>query len=211
MSRKLFSFLKRIIDICISVVALILGIPLVILVGLAIFLEDGLPIFYSQERVGKDRDLFRILKFRSMVKNADDILFSNPDFYEKLRTGSHKLENDPRVTRVGKFIRKYSIDEFPQFLNVLLGSMSFVGPRAYRPDELEKFEEDNSGSQEQIESILAVKPGITGLWQVSGRSNLSFDERVNLEVRYAESTSILLDFYIILKTPLAVIQAKGAV
>lgn len=202
---------KRILDIIISSLALVVGLPLFLLVSLAIWLEDRGSIIYSQIRVGKNREHFRIYKFRSMIENADEILFSNPGLYKRMRSGSHKVKNDPRVTRVGRFIRKYSIDEFPQFLNVLKGEMSFVGPRAYRPDELERCEENHPGKREQLEEILKVKPGITGLWQVSGRSNLSFEERLNLEERYARSRSLLLDLWIICKTPLAVIKAEGAV
>jgi len=206
----LYEIVKRILDIIISVIALPFIIPIALFVSLAILLEDGLPVIYVQERVGRNRELFRIYKFRSMIKNADEILFSNAELYRKMRSGSHKMENDPRVTRVGRFIRKYSIDELPQFLNVLRGDMSFVGPRAYRPDELEKYERENPSIRDAIGTILSVKPGITGLWQVSGRSELTFDERIELEKRYASSRSILLDLYVILKTPLAVLQAKGA-
>ncbi len=206
-----YTVAKRILDIIIATLALIVGFPLFLLVSLAIWLEDHGSIIYSQVRVGKDRAPFRIYKFRSMVEDADEILFSNPKLYEKMRSGSHKVENDPRVTRVGRFIRKYSIDEFPQFLNVLKGEMGFVGPRAYRPDELKKCESEWPERKKQLEHILRVKPGITGLWQVSGRSNLSFEERLDLEERYALSHSLLLDLFIILKTPIAVIKAEGAV
>ena len=206
-----FRTVKRFLDIVISLVALVFLLPFSLLVAFLIVLEDGFPVIYTQERVGRNRRPFRLYKFRSMVKNADEILFSDPKLYEKMRTGSHKMEDDPRVTRIGRFIRKYSIDEFPQFINVLKGEMSFVGPRAYRPDELEKYERENPESRSSLETILTVKPGITGLWQVSGRSELSFDERVELERKYAEECSLLLDLYIILKTPLAVLQAKGAV
>lgn len=203
--------LKRILDIIIASLALVFGIPFFLLVALAIWLEDRGSVIYTQSRVGKDRKLFKIYKFRSMVEHADKILFSDPELYEKIRSGSHKIKNDHRVTKVGRFIRKYSIDEAPQFLNVLLGEMSFVGPRAYRPDELEKVERENPNREEQFAHILSVKPGITGLWQVSGRSNLSFEERLGLEEKYALSKSLLLDLWIILKTPIAVVKAEGAV
>ena len=207
----LYSIVKRFLDIVVAGAALIIGFPLFLLVSLAIWLEDRGKIIYTQERVGEDRKPFRIYKFRSMVENADEILFSNPELYEKMRSGSHKVKDDPRITKVGKFIRKYSIDEAPQFINVLKGEMSFVGPRAYRPDELEKCEREMSNRKEKFEHILSAKPGITGLWQVSGRSNLSFTERLDLEEKYALSKSLLLDFFIILKTPVAVLKAEGAV
>ena len=206
-----FEITKRFLDIIISITALVLLSPLFLLIALVIWLEDRGPVIYSHTRVGRGRKLFRFYKFRSMVKNADEILFSDPKLYERMRSGSHKLTNDPRVTRVGRFIRKYSIDEFPQFVNVLRGEMSFVGPRAYRPDELERCEEEDVDIREALEVILSVKPGITGLWQVSGRSKLSFKERIQIEKLYANSHSLLLDFYVILRTPMAVVQADGAV
>ena len=205
-----YETVKRVLDIAISFVALVLFSPLFFAVGLLVFLEDGLPVIYIQDRVGRNRKLFKIYKFRSMVKNADEILFSDKRLYEAMRSGSHKLEDDHRVTRFGRLIRKYSIDEFPQFVNVLRGDMSVVGPRAYRPDELEKYESDNPHIKDSLARILTVKPGITGLWQVGGRSEVAFDERIEIERKYAEERSTPLDFYILVKTPLAVIQAKGA-
>jgi len=206
----LFEITKRILDIVISACALVSFLPLALLVSIFVIIEDGLPVIYIQERVGRYRKLFKLYKFRSMVKNADEILFSDPELYEAMRSGSHKLENDHRVTKVGRIIRKYSIDEFPQFLNVLRGEMSVVGPRAYRPDELEKYELENPHIRDSLDKIQMVKPGITGLWQVGGRSSVAFDERIQIERRYAESHSILLDLYILVRTPLAVVQAKGA-
>lgn len=206
----LFETTKRILDIVISVCALVLFLPFALLVSIFIILEDGLPVIYVQDRVGRNRELFKLYKFRSMVKNADEILFSDSKLYEAMRSGSHKLEDDHRVTKVGRFIRKYSIDEFPQFLNVLRGEMSVVGPRAYRPDELEKYESENPHIRDSLNKIQTVKPGITGLWQVGGRSEVAFDERIQIEKKYAESCSILFDLYILIKTPLAVVRAKGA-
>jgi lipopolysaccharide/colanic/teichoic acid biosynthesis glycosyltransferase len=205
-----YEITKRILDVVISFFALLVFSPFALVICLLIILEDGWPVIYVQDRVGRDRRPFKIYKFRSMVKNADEILFSDRKLYEAMRSGSHKLEDDHRVTRIGRFIRKYSIDEFPQFINVLRGEMSVVGPRAYRPDELEKYERDNPHIKEALEKILTVNPGITGLWQVGGRSEVVFDERIQIERKYAESCSIFLDLYILLRTPLAVLQAKGA-
>ena len=206
----LYEPIKRLMDILISVPALILGIPLVIILGILIKLEGYGGIFYSQPRVGRNRKFFNLHKFRSMVHNADEILYDDPKFLEKLRSGTHKLENDPRITKIGKIIRKFSIDEFPQFVNVLKSEMSFVGPRAYRPDELKKYEEENPQAKDDIEALLSVKPGITGLWQVSGRSKVSFDDRIRLEAEYARRRSLFLDLYIILKTPFVVLKGEGA-
>lgn len=206
-----YSSMKRIIDIIISVLALVFLFPLILILSVLIKLEDGGSAIYSHIRLGKQRKPFRLLKFRSMVMNADEILFSNPELLENLRSGTHKLTNDPRVTGIGRFIRRYSLDEIPQFINVLKGEMSFVGPRAYRPDELVKYETEHPEVKNEISDILSVKPGITGLWQVSGRSEINFDQRIKLEASYARKYSLLLDFYIIFKTPLVVLQARGAV
>ena len=206
----LFEPTKRILDVVVSVCALVLFLPIALLISIFIIFEDGLPVIYTQDRVGRYRKLFKLYKFRSMVKNADEILFSDPKLYEAMRSGSHKLEDDHRITKVGSLIRKYSMDELPQFLNVLRGEMSVVGPRAYRPDELEKYESENPHIRSSLDRIQTVKPGITGLWQVGGRSEVAFDERIQIERKYAESCSILLDLYILVKTPLAVVQARGA-
>ena len=201
---------KRWMDILISIGAFVFLWPIFLIIALLVRLEDGGPVVYSHERIGKNGRRFRLYKFRSMVINADDLLFSNPDLYRQMRSGTHKMSNDPRVTHIGKFIRKYSLDELPQFWNVLRGEMSFVGPRAYRPDELEGYRKDNPEDHAFLEKLLSVKPGITGLWQVNGRSTVSFEERVRMEALYSQKISLLIDLLIILKTPLAVLRAEGA-
>lgn len=199
-------------DVAISVFALVFLFPVFIILAFLIMIEDGGHFIYSQERIGRKGKKFRLYKFRSMVKNADELLFSDPDLYQQMRSGTHKLNDDPRVTNIGKIIRKYSLDELPQFWNVLKGEMSFVGTRPYRPDELEKYHREHPENGRSLELILsASKPGITGLWQVTGRSTVSFDERISIELTYATKKSLLLDLWIIFRTPLAVLQAKGAV
>lgn len=200
---------KRLTDIVISLFLLFLLSPLFLLVALLIKWDDGGRIIYFHHRLGRRRRLFKLYKFRSMVENADDILYSDPQFLERLRRGTHKMPGDPRITRVGKFLRKYSLDELPQFVNVLRGEMSVVGPRAYRPDELQKFEKECPQMAGNVELILAVKPGITGLWQVGGRSQVSFEQRVAIEVSYARRRSLLLDYLIMLKTPLVILRGEG--
>jgi len=145
-----------------------------------------------------------------MVKNADKILFANKELYNQMRSGTNKVANDPRITPIGRFIRKFSIDELPQIFNVLKGDMSLVGPRALRPDELSKYEMEHPKSKPLIDQILSVSPGITGYWQVSGRSRISFDKRMEMEAEYSNKKSILFDLLIISKTPLAVLRAEGA-
>jgi len=205
----LYKFVKRLLDIAISLVFLILFSPFYLATIIAILFQDwGCPI-YIQKRVGKNRSVFNFIKFRSMVKNADALLFSDKDLYDKMRSGSHKVKDDPRITKVGKFIRKYSIDELPQFVNVLKGEMSFVGPRALRPDELAKFEKEHPEMEDCLSDVFKVKPGITGIWQVSGRSKIDFISRMKMDADYANNPSIFKDVCIILRTPVAVLKGEG--
>lgn len=202
--------IKRLMDVFIACFSLVILSFLMFLIAVLIKISDGGSVVYSQVRIGRLRNPFRIYKFRTMVEDADEILFKDKTLYHQARSGAHKIANDPRVTVLGKFLRKYSLDELPQLFNVLIGEMSFVGPRAYRPDELKKYEGENPHDLGYLEALLSVKPGITGLWQVNGRSTVSFDERVRMEAAYSQKISLMLDLYIIFKTPLAVLQAKGA-
>lgn len=197
-------------DVLISITALVFLSPVFAVIAVLIKLEDGGRAIYSHERIGQGGQRFRLYKFRSMVENADEILFSDPNLYSQIRSGTHKLKDDPRITKIGRLIRKYSLDELPQFWNVLMGEMSFVGPRAYRPDELERYHEEHPENGKSLALILSVKPGITGLWQVTGRSTVTFDERIEIESSYVKKRCLLTDLGIMLKTPLAVLQAKGA-
>ena len=149
-----------------------------------------------------------------MVVNANYLLRNNTQFkhlYEEYRKGSFKLRKDPRITNVGKFIRKHSIDEIPQLLNVLKGEMSLVGPRAYYPDELKDQQRKYPQTKKLVKKVLSVKPGITGLWQVTGRSNINFDKRIAIDAQYVDNISLLKDLEIIIITPIAMITGKGAV
>lgn len=205
-----YSPVKRIFDILISLVAFVFFWPIFLLIAILIKLEDGHEVIYFHDRVGKNGKIFRLYKFRSMVKNADEILQENPELYQQMRSGTHKVVDDPRITKIGRLLRKYSLDELPQFWNVAWGEMSFIGPRAIQPDELEKYRREHPENGASLKWILSVKPGITGLWQVTARSTVSFDERISIEAEYAKKRSLLLDFWIIVRTPLAVVQAKGA-
>ncbi len=210
----LYDTAKRVIDIILSTVLAIVYLPIMLLTAIAIRLDSDGPIFAdTPQRVGRNGRLFRMYKFRSMVKNAHEILINDPQFrilYEEYRRGSYKLKYDPRITRVGKFIRKYSIDEVPQFVNVLRGQMSVVGPRAYYPDELRDQQKEYPHTKEAVKVVLSVKPGITGVWQISGRSDINFDKRIHLDAEYAKRRSILYDLMIIFKTPSAMLSGKGA-
>lgn len=189
--------------------------PICILTAIAIKIDSPGPVFAdTPPRVGKDGKLFRLYKFRSMIVNAHKLLRTDPRFkklYEEYKKSSYKLKNDPRVTRVGRFIRRHSIDEIPQLINVLKGEMSIIGPRPYYPDELEEQQKKYPHTRKYVREVLKVKPGITGLWQVSGRSEINFDKRIKLDAKYAQKKSILLDLVILLKTPWAMISGKGAI
>ncbi|KIM18157.1 multidrug MFS transporter [Apilactobacillus kunkeei] len=183
---------KRLFDIAASLFALLITLPLTLVVSICIYLDDRGPIFYTQERIGKDGKPFRIYKFRSMCQNADAKKKELTEQNE-VNGAMFKMSNDPRVTRVGCFIRRHSIDELPQLINVLLGNMTVVGPRPPLPEEVDQY------SQHDKER-LKVKPGCTGLWQVSGRNSLDFDEMVELDIDYIEHASLLLDVKICFKT-----------
>ncbi len=208
----LYNFAKRLLDIIASLVGLIVLFPLLVLVAITIKLDSPGPIFADTPmRAGKNGKLFKIYKFRSMVKNAQEVLEKNPKLMDEYKRNSYKIFNDPRVTNVGKFIRRFSIDEFPQFLNILKGEMSLVGPRAYYPYELEEQQERYPASRKYVKVILSGKPGLTGLWQVTGRSQINFDKRVKMDAKYVKKRSISYDFWIILKTIPAVLSGRGAV
>lgn len=209
-----YDFLKRLLDIVLSILLLIIFTPIIIITAIAITIDSEGPIFAeTPQRVGRNGKFFRMYKFRSMVKNAHEILTNDPHFkrlYRKYKKSSYKLRYDPRITRVGRIIRKYSIDEIPQFVNVLRGEMSIVGPRAYYPDELRDQQKEYPNTKDAVKVVLSVKPGITGVWQVSGRSDINFDKRIQLDASYASKRSIFYDLWIILETPFAMLSGKGA-
>ena len=211
---RIYEFLKRLIDIIFSTVLLILFSPVILSVSLAIKIDSRGPVLAdTPERVGKNGTQFKMYKFRSMVENAHEILRENPKFanlYSEYKKGSYKLKDDPRITSVGHFIRKHSLDEVPQLLNILRGEMSLVGPRAYYPDELREQQKKYPKTRDAVKIVLSVKPGLTGYWQVSGRSEINFDKRIVMDADYVKKRSILYDLLIILKTPWAMISGKGA-
>jgi len=207
--------LKRLVDITGSLVLGVLFFPLGIITALVIALDSSGPIFAdTPKRVGKDGKPFKLYKFRSMIANAHDMLRSDPQFiklYHEYKHNSYKLRQDPRVTRIGHFIRKHSIDEIPQLLNVLKGEMSLVGPRPYYPDELVEQQRKYPETKGLVKIVLSAKPGITGYWQVSGRSEVNFDKRIKMDADYVKKQSVLFDILILLKSPWAMISGKGAV
>ena len=210
-----YFFAKRVVDVALSLVGLVLAAPLFLIIAVAIKLNSPGPVFAdAPQRAGKDGKVFRMCKFRSMVEKAHVILQKNQSFqklYEKYKKNSFKIrtDEDPRITWVGKFIRKTSLDELPQLINILKGEMSLVGPRAFHTDELEKQQKRFPGTKKLVESSLTVKPGLTGPWQVAGRSAIPFPERVELDAIYARQKSIITDFKILLKTIPAVLKGEG--
>lgn len=207
--------IKRIMDVTLSILLLVVFAPVCLIVSIAIKLDSKGPIFADvPERVGQNGNPFKMYKFRSMIKNAHILLHTDARFkklFEQYQKDSYKLKDDPRVTAVGKWIRKHSLDEIPQLLNVLKGDMSIVGPRAYYPDELENQQKKHPDTQKYVDDVLSVKPGITGLWQVSGRSEVHFDKRIALDAEYVRTISLWKDVSIIFRTPLVMITGRGAV
>lgn len=206
---------KRAIDIVGSITLLIIFSPVIVVTAILIELTSDGPIFpRTPKRVGKGGKLFYPYKFRSMIINAHTRLKKDPEFkklHKKYKKSSYKLHKDPRVTPVGRFIRKHSIDEIPQLANVLKGEMSIVGPRPYYPDELRNQQKKYPHTKKLVREVLSVRPGITGYWQVSGRSEVNFDKRIEMDAYYARKRSILLDVLVLLKTPWAMISGMGAV
>ncbi len=209
--KKIPIFIKKAIDLVGSATALLLFAPLFIAIALAVKLTSPGPVFFKQERVGLNGKIFPFLKFRSMKTNCDSK--EHRDYIKKFindqkncatEPGVFKLTNDSRITKVGSFIRKTSLDELPQFINVLKGDMSLVGPRPPIPYECELYDIWHR------RRLLSCKPGITGLWQVTGRSRTTFDEMVRLDLKYIREWSLLLDLKILLMTPKAVIGGDGA-
>lgn len=211
--------IKRAVDVVGSLIALTVASPVIVIFAILVKATSNGPIFYTPTRVGKNSKLFKMLKFRSMymykikgkMVHAQKYLQENPKLKEKYQKNSFKLTNDPRVTPIGKVLRRFSIDELPQLVNVLKGDMSIVGPRAYQPDELEHQQKVYPKTQKFVKLILRARPGASGPWQVSGRSFINFDKRVEMDANYVNRKSILYDLWVIAKTPFAMITGTGAI
>ena len=206
--KKIEKVLKRGLDILGGIFGTLILIPLTAIIWIVnkVTKENG-PIFYTQTRIGKDGKLFKLYKYRSMVVGADEILKTYLEENEKARKEYKKykkLKNDPRITKIGKFLRKTSLDEFPQFINVLKGDMSLVGPRPYLPREKEEI----NGF---FKYITSCKPGITGLWQTRGRSNTTFTDRLSMDMEYYYNHSLKQDIKLIYKTIRNVVKKEGAI
>ena len=210
-----YSFVKRAIDLVGSIALGLMFSPIWTLTAVAIALDSPGPVLAdTPQRVGKNGKLFKLYKFRSMIINAHEKLRNDPrlaKLYGEYKRNSYKLKEDPRVTRVGRFIRKHSLDEIPQIINVLKGEMSLVGPRPYYPDELTEQQRKYPHTRDLVKVVLSAKPGITGQWQVSGRSEVNFDKRIKMDADYVKKRSLSHDLTILLKSPWAMISGKGAV
>lgn len=206
--KVLYKVVKRLIDILGGLVGCVLLVPITMAVYIArkILKEDDGPLFYEHLRYGKDGKKFRIYKFRSMCIDADKKLKEYLEQNQEARIEfeeNHKLKDDPRITKLGKFIRKTSIDELPQFINVLKGDMSLIGPRPIVDGEIEKYGENK-------EKFLSVKPGLTGYWAANGRSDITYEERMKMELYYVDNISFKLDIQIFFKTIISVLKKEGA-
>jgi exopolysaccharide biosynthesis polyprenyl glycosylphosphotransferase len=194
--------LKLILDYLIASIAIVVLSPILVVAAIAIKLDSPGPILHRRRIIGLNGKEFDAFKFRSMRTDGEKILAEYPELQKELEE-NHKLKHDPRITRIGRFVRRTSIDELPQFFNVLRGEMSVVGPRMITPDEIAKYDQWDV-------NLLTVKPGITGLWQISGRSDVTYEERVRLDMYYIRNWNIWLDTQIIIQTIPAVIKGKGA-
>ena len=210
MKKILFPIFKRTVDIVGSLILLILFSPIMLITMVLIKLTSPGPIFFKQKRVGKNNHQFWMYKFRSMYTGDNDkrLRENYPELWKKYKESGWKLEmsEDPRITPIGKKIRSLTIDEFPQLVNILKGDMSLVGPRAYRDEELKEQEKRFPKTKKYIEIIRSAKPGLTGVWQTSGRNDISFEQRAKMDAEYILRESFLEEILIILKTPTSMLS-----
>ena len=198
---------KRVLDVMSALILVVAFLPFWIVVPILIYYDSGLPIIFKHKRVGKNGEEFFLYKFRSMVQDADTLLHErDSQLLEEFKKKDWKLENDPRITKLGKVLRSLTIDEFPQFYNVLRGDMSMVGPRAYLRKELDEQVKRYPETKQYVSDILSVKPGITGPWQTSGRNEIPFTQRAQMDAEYARKKDIWYDILILLRTPKAMIS-----
>ena len=201
--KVVYKAIKRVFDIIFSLIGLVLLSPIFLIISVIIKLDSKGPVFFVHSRIGEKGKPIGIYKFRTMVNNAEDLIKKfTPEQKEEFER-SYKLENDPRITKIGNFLRKTSLDELPQILNILKGELSIIGPRPIIQAELEKYEENK-------EKFLSVKPGLTGYWAANGRSDTSYEERMQMELYYVDNMSFKLDVKIFFKTIFAVIKKEGA-
>lgn len=203
-NKIIYNFIKRIADIILSLVAIVIFSPVFLIVALVIRLDSKGKVVFGHERIGKGMKKIKVYKFRTMYENSNEIFENFTEEQKREYYINFKLDNDPRITKVGGFLRKTSLDELPQLINILKGDMSIVGPRPIVEKEISKY-------GECVETVFSVLPGLTGYWQANGRSDTTYDERVQMDMYYIKNRSLLMDLKIILKTFISVIKKEGAV
>jgi len=204
MSLKIYAILKRIFDVVSSTLLLIILSPLFLILIVLVKLDSKGPVFFGHKRIGYKGETISVYKFRSMVENAEEVLRNFTPAQKEEFEKNFKLDDDPRVTKIGAFLRKTSLDELPQLINIIKGDMSVVGPRPIVQKEVVKY-------GKYADKLFSVKPGLTGFWQANGRSDTTYDERVQMDMYYIDNRSTLLDIKILFKTVIAVIRKEGAI
>lgn len=202
-SKKVYIKIKRVIDVILASVALILLSPLFAIIAIAIKIDSKGPVFFAHKRIGKNGKIIKLYKFRSMVINAEELIKSFIPEQMREYKENYKLTNDPRITKVGKFLRKTSLDELPQLINIINGDLSIIGPRPVVADELEKYGVNK-------DKFLSVTPGLTGYWAANGRSNTTYEQRMEMELYYIDNLSLKMDIKVFFKTILSVLKKEGA-
>lgn len=202
-SKKVYIKIKRVIDVILASVALILLSPLFAIIAIAIKIDSKGPVFFAHKRIGKNGKIIKLYKFRSMVINAEELIKSFTPEQMREYKENYKLTNDPRITKVGKFLRKTSLDELPQLINIINGDLSIIGPRPVVADELEKYGVNK-------DKFLSVTPGLTGYWAANGRSNTTYEQRMERELYYIDNLSLKMDIKVFFKTILSVLKKEGA-
>lgn len=203
-SKKVYIKIKRVIDVILASVALILLSPLFVIIAIAIKIDSKGPVFFAHKRIGKNGKIIKLYKFRSMVINAEELIKSFTPEQMREYKENYKLTNDPRITKVGKFLRKTSLDELPQLINIINGDLSIIGPRPVVADELEKYGVNK-------DKFLSVTPGLTGYWAANGRSNTTYEQRMEMELYYIDNLSLKMDIKVFFKTILSVVKKEGAI
>lgn len=203
-SKKVYIKIKRVIDVILASVALILLSPLFAIIAIAIKIDSKGPVFFAHKRIGKNGKIIKLYKFRSMVINAEELIKSFTPEQMREYKENYKLTNDPRITKVGKFLRKTSLDELPQLINIINGDLSIIGPRPVVADELEKYGVNK-------DKFLSVTPGLTGYWAANGRSNTTYEQRMEMELYYIDNLSLKMDIKVFFKTILSVVKKEGAI
>ena len=202
-SKKVYIKIKRVIDVILASIALILLSPVFAMIAIAIKIDSKGPVFFAHKRIGKNGNIIKLYKFRSMVINAEELIKSFTPEQMREYKENYKLTNDPRITKVGKFLRKTSLDELPQLINIINGDLSIIGPRPVVADELEKYGVNK-------DKFLSVTPGLTGYWAANGRSNTTYEQRMEMELYYIDNLSLKMDIKVFFKTILSVLKKEGA-